>query len=274
LEIYLSCLKGHKEIPKFDKVRKTILYQLLEKYESLYSMSRSATRKQEFRFEDGSVIPFYKLELTPDAVKAAMWKLEHDGLIAKVKQKEKEMTLSGWDLFDNNKRKANYYRVTEYGLFCILLYELDYRHRLLSKCWNTTVVQTLVAPFFSKDTIEHPTPGVHFTVVKFINESCRITNDILKEIRTDEQKGMDLSKYVKKLERELLLYTRLFVLRWVLSYITRDKQPVDSQDIFNDPVTMQLLIKDSQFRRFLSSTLADLSRIYKNIQMFDKAQER
>jgi DNA-binding Lrp family transcriptional regulator len=274
LEIYLSCLKDHAEITKFDKVRKAILYHLLERYKSPYSLSRSATHKHVFRREDGTEVSFSELNRTSDTVKAAMKKLERDGLITKVKQKEKEKNLSGWDLFDINKYKPNHYRVTEYGIFCILLYEFDYPYRLLSKCWNSTVVQTLVAPYFSKDTIEHPTPGVHFTVVKFINRSCRITNDILKEIRASEQKGIEISKYVKKLERDLLLHAKLFVLRFVLSYITRDEQQVDSDDLFNNSLTMQLLMGDSQFRRFLISTLGDLSRIYQNIQMFDKAQER
>ena len=274
LEIYLSYLKDHKEITKLDKVRKAILYHLLERYESPYSLSRSATHKKYvFRRENGTEVLFSELNRTSDTIKAAMKKLERDGLITKINQKEKEKTLYGWDLFDINKYKPNHYRVTEYGVFCILLYEFDYPYRLLLKCWNSTVVQTLVAPYFSKDTIEHPTPGVHFTVVKFINESCRITNDILKEIGASEQKGMEISKYVNKLERDLLLHAKLFVLRRVLNYITRDKQQVDSHDLFNNPLTMQLLMNDSQFRQFLSSTLADLSRIYNNIQNVDKAQE-
>jgi hypothetical protein len=274
LEIYLSCLKDHKEITKLDRVRKTILYQLLEEYESPYSMSRSARYKFTFRYEHGLPVPPSKLNHTPDAFKSAMYKLERDGLITKVKQKEKEKNLSGWDLFEINKHKPNHYRVTEYGVFCILLYEFNYPYRLLSNCWNSIVVQTLVAPYFSKDTIEHSTPGVHFTAVKFINQSCRITNDILKEIRASKQTGMEISKYVKKLERNLILHAKLFVLRCLLRYITIDKQQVDSDDPFNNPLTMQKLMNDSQFRQFLSSTLADLSRIYENIQNVYKVQER
>lgn len=237
-------MKGRTHLPKLDRVRKTILYQILEGYESAYSMNRSVSRRRLYRRDDNTIVEFSKLNLSATAVKKALWKLESEGLIEKMSGEQKKMFLSERILFEINLRRAEPYRITEYGIFCILS-GVEYPSKLLTSYWTSIVIQTLLAPYLTKHTIEHATPSLHFTIAQFVRESCQLTIDSLTEVN-EQSKEKTLSI---ELEKELLMHAKLFAMRCVLTHT-----------VMGNPILLQTLMSDWKFRRFVGSVISELRR--------------
>lgn len=140
---YLSQLKWRPAV-KLNYREIQFLFQFIEGPESVTSMHGSINRKYDIRTKkqedhnsnDSStgseeiVVFFSRGPLSKPAVRKRIMKLLEYGLIEKVALSS---TTLNKEIINFNLRRAKPFKITEYGLFCILSQEIDYPVELFSK---------------------------------------------------------------------------------------------------------------------------------------------
>lgn len=223
---YLSQLKWRPAV-KLNYREIQFLFQFIEGPESVTSMHTSInhkydvrTKKQEDQNSNDSstgseeiVVFFSRGPLSKPAVRKRIMKLLEYGLIEKVALSS---TTLNKEIINFNLRRAKPFKITEYGLFCILSQEIDYPVELFSKYWKSKVLTTLLSPYFEKRNIVHATPFLHFAVVLYLYKACNITNEALNKIKTTAAttRAIDGDKEDSEQERQDIIATLKDDLDW------------------------------------------------------------
>jgi hypothetical protein len=272
IEGYLSELVGRRKIELGDR-DKNFLFELLSGAKSVTGLYRLINKKYEWKpppEEDGAGgmsqgidaakdIVYYitRGPLSRPAVRKRIRKLVRYGLIEGV---DKE-SLTEMARFDANLRRAKLFAVTEYGLFCILSQEVDYTSGFFLRHWQSKVMSTLLSPYFEKKSFERLTTKMHFTIVLFLLESCKITIERLSQIEAEEKKGKGEAKrqeQIKRLEDDLLWHAKSFVLRLFVDSAASNKDKCQrSRHI------LSFLAYDKKFYKLADTTIREILSYYK-----------
>jgi hypothetical protein len=259
IKSYLSIFNSKPINYRLDKLRKTILIQVLDRYETRYSTSKSVTQKQLFQKEDGSLIRFSKSTRSTTKIKSEVNILRNDGLIEELSEREKRQSLSGWSLYNINLHHSKPYRITDYGLFCILLDGVELPSGMLTKYWKSVVIQNLLAPYMTRATVERASPSLHFAIAQFLAESCELTRDWLSPINKDQESQEDIPDFGHVLERHAQLFAVDCLLPWTKK---KEYAPPSDQRMMNRPILLHELMQDMKFKKFTASTISGLSKTF------------
>jgi hypothetical protein len=289
IEGYLSELIGERKIESGDM---KFLSELLVGAESVTSLHRSINIKYEWKLasEDGSdtsqgidaakdtVYYITKGPLSKPAVRKRIRKLAKYGLIKEVDKKslsDKALfdanvrrttsrqigpSISQKALFDANVRRAKLFRVTEYGLFCVLSQEGIYPSGLLPRYWQSKVMKVLLSSYFEKKTVVRLTPPMYFMIVRFLHERCSITTERLSEIEQAKKENdeAECQEQITRLEDDLVSHAKSFALRLLVDSAASYKDKRErSRHI------LSFLAHDKKFLKLLDTAVREILSYYK-----------
>jgi hypothetical protein len=194
--------------------------------------------------------------LSRPAILKRIRKLVSYGLIEPVDKKSRTKKA----FFDANLKRAKLFRVTEYGLFCVLSQETMHLSGLFLRHWQSKVISTLLSPYFEKKTFDPLTTEMYFTIVRFLHEACSITTERLNQIE-QAKKENDEAEYqeqIRGLEDELLWHAKSFALRlWVDSASSNKDKCQRSRFI------LSFLAHDKKFCKLADNTVREILSYYK-----------
>jgi hypothetical protein len=269
IEGYLSELVGKPKL-ELESGDLKFLSQLLAGAESVTSLHRSINRKYEYKLpsdDDGDISQgtpnvadnvFYLTRgpLSKLAVRKRINKLVRYGLIERVDKQ----SLTSKERFAFNLRRAKPFRVTEYGLFCVLLQETVYPSGLLPRYWQSKVMSTLLSSYFEKKTVIRLTTEMYFTIVQFLHEACSITIKRLNKIE-QAKKENDKAEYqeqIRELEDDLLWHAKSFALRLLVdSAASKKDKRKRSRRI------LSFLAHDKKFYKLADTGVREILSYYK-----------
>jgi hypothetical protein len=268
IEGFISELIGKPKVELESRDRK-FLIKLLRNPESVYSMTKSINQKFKVNLalvdgntplgRDASHNVFYITSgpLSRPAVYKRIKKLVRYGLIKEVDKK----SLTGKKRFDANLRHAKPYRVTEYGLFCMLSEVVRYQPSgLFWRYWRSKVMRVFLSSYFEKKTVLHPTTAMYFTIAHFLIEACIITTRRLSQIEEaiKENDETERQGQITKLEDDLVWHAKSFALRLMVDSAARNKDKRHTSRII-----LSDLAHDKKFVKLADTAVRDILSYYK-----------
>jgi DNA-binding Lrp family transcriptional regulator len=285
---YLSQLKL-QPAKKLDRGEMQFLLQFLEGQESVASMNRSINQRYEFKIqkevnENGDesnteseelVMVFSRGSLSKPAVRKRIKKLLKYGLIKRAVLSSETLNK---DIINLNLKREKPFKITEYGLFCIMSQEIvdypDYPVGLFSKYWKSKVLTTLLSPYFEEKNIVHANAYLHFAVVLYLNRACKIINEAFNKIKettgaTTSTANGDIEDS-KQEQQDIIIATLKDDLEWHAKSFAL-KLLVDSvADKNYDRRTKRIgilrnLASDKKFSEFLDTVVYEVQSSYEGL---------
>jgi hypothetical protein len=195
--------------------------------------------------------------LSRTSVRKRIRKLVKYSLIERVDKK----SLTEKALFAVNLHRANLFRVTDYGLFCVLSQETIYPSGLFLRYWQSKVMSTLLHSYFEKKTFDRLTTEMYFTIVRFLHEACSITTERLSKIEAEERKGKgkaERQEQIKRLEDDLVWHAKSFALRLLVDSAASNKDKHRSSRSI-----LRNLAHDKKFFKLADTTVREILSYYK-----------
>jgi hypothetical protein len=282
---YVSELIGKPKL-KVDNRAKKFLIELLEGEKSSYKMTRIVNTRFKFRLpvsEDSSnnnnnnnnsntsqdtnassnaTLVFSSGPISDTAVLKRMRKLAENGLIeiidyGKMKKKTREKALL------DNLHRANLFKVTEYGLFCMLSELLEYEPTsLFWRYWQTKVMRVLLSSYFEKKSVRRIKPTLYSTIAGFLIEACSITSRSLGKIENArrEKDEEEYQEQIRILEDDLLWHAKSFALRLLADSTSRNKaRRLKSRAILSE------LAHDKKFVKLVDMAVSEIHSPYRRV---------
>jgi DNA-binding MarR family transcriptional regulator len=156
----------------------------------------------------------------------------------------------------NFSRSAIKYQITTQGLFHQVSKSPEHELELLSlvelldNFSDNIILKTLLLPYFEKETLRYPTPGMYSTIFSYLGECCRITLNACDRIKKaiEENDNKNKAKYIRELNEDLQWLPREFAFRLIT------KSP--------DRVIVHQLAKDNKFILMLNGVKREFNEAY------------
>jgi hypothetical protein len=266
---YLSELLEKRKIALENRDKK-FLFEMFNQPEHVRNLHRIINKRYEWRLppEDGgntsqgsdtledTVYYITSGPLTRPAILKRIKKLVSYGLIEPVDKKSRTKK----EFFDANLRRAKLFKVTEYGLFCVLSQETLYPSGLFLRHWKSKGVRTLLSPYFEKKTFDRMTTEMYFTLVRFLHEACSITIERLNAIEQakKENDGAECQEQIiRGLEDDLLWHAKSFALRLFVDSASKDKEKSEESRR-----KLSFLAHDKKFVKLVIDTMHEILSYY------------
>ncbi len=284
---YLSQLKWQPAV-KLSSRERQFLFQFIQDPESVTSMNASINRKIAINIkkqknrsnndrgtgdEEEGVVYLSRGPLSKPAVRKRIMKLLENGLIEKVTFDSKTLNKKE---FNFKLRRAKPFKITDYGLFCILSHEIEYPTELVSKYWKRSkVLTTLLSPYFEKRSIVHASPYVHWAVWLYLNKACSITNNALNSIKEAAARNIDDNKdnddteqerqdIIARLKDDLYWHAKSFALRLLVFPAGGKKKKEQHKKRIR---ILMNLASDKKFSKLLSTAVYEIQSTYEGLKV-------
>lgn len=294
IEGYLSELIGKPKIKLEDRDWK-FLIELEEHTESIYSMHAFLNSTYEFKIpsfgnnagreKNGArVVTLTKgPPLSRSAVRKRLKKFIDYGLIEEIKSKKR---LTSKERFAANLHRSKPFRISEYGLFCILSqpkegYPLD----LFQRNWQRKVMKLLLSSYFEKKTFASPTVEDDIVMMDFFLESLRIVkkrlswienpngSDIIHEKLRKNRKGKKSKTWkqeqIRQLEDDLMWHAKSFALRLMADIASKDKDKRQKSRRI-----LSFLAQDKKFVKLVEDAMHEILSYYRGGRLLELDKAR
>jgi hypothetical protein len=166
------------------------------------------------------------------------------------------------------------YKLTELGIFYLLLEMEEYPPVLLTKYTESIVLQTLVYQYFEIQTIKRCTASMYSEISKYLRQCCTSTIARLHSLKSSPSEN-DSNERVRELELDLTWLAKMLVLKLAMMYseagilrstegMTKDNAKVALYELEND--MKRVLSKDNRFRKILDSAYSEVSEGHEEIR--------
>lgn len=132
---------------------------------------------------------------------------------------------------------------------------------------DNVIFETLVLPYFEKDTIKRAGVKLYFAIVLYLGDCYNITLDAADRIRKaiEEHNKDDQEYYTKRLKEDLEWQPREFVLKLVTNFLRKK----------DDGVIMGQLAKDKKFLELLREVQKDFDKGFSAVnKLYTKTQTK
>ncbi len=231
-------------------------------------------KKEEDQNSNGSntgseevVVYFSRASLSKPATRKRIMKLLDCGLIEKMPLSSKTLNK---EIINYNLRREKPYKITDYGLFCILCQEMEYPVELFSKYWKRDLLTKLLSPYFEERKTIRPNPYVHIAVASYLCGACNIINEALKKIKElvattpdGDKEGIrqERQDIVVALKDDLAWHAKSFALRLLIDSAADKNTERRKRRIH----TLQSLKLDKKFSNLLDTIVHEVQSSYKGL---------
>jgi hypothetical protein len=165
------------------------------------------------------------------------------------------------------------YRLTERGIFHVLLKIEEYPPDLLIRYADSSVLETLIFQFFEPQTIKRCTARLYSEITKYLKECCTVSISRIESIKNSGTED-ESKERLRELEIDLMWLGKILILKLAMMYseanilsltanMTNDNAKVAVYELEND--MKSLLSKDSKFKTILDSTHEEMIEGYREI---------
>jgi hypothetical protein len=295
IESYLSELEGKSKIKLEDRDIK-VLVEILHAPRTVYDVTKIINKKFEVKVPlDGDDnhggddshedTPSYRVvyliagPLSRPAVKKRFRKLVRYGLIKEIKDEKK---LPRKARFAFHQKGTKPFEITDYGLFCYLLYEKQPRLAVLRRYWHYKVMRLLLSSYFEKQTVlGRHTPYEYFMIIRFLLEALSIIKqrvDIIDnvdeaeiyvhEVLNKSEKGKKYRTWkeeqISELEDDLLWHAKSLALRLMVDTASNDKDK--SRRSLR---LLGFLMHDKKFVKLVKGTMHEILSYYRGGKLLE-----
>lgn len=289
---YVSVLEGKPRVELKTRDKK-FLIEILESPKSAYSMTKIVNQKFELKLPKDDyygnsssksnsnrsnsntsqridaaqtvfVIP--NKGLSDTATLNRMRKLAGYGLIEIPLDKENstldKKSFTRKEYFAANLHRGKPFKITEYGLFCMLSKIEEYDPlRFFLRYWRYKVMRVLLASYFEKKTLLRLRSELYFTIAQFLIGACNITIKRLSQIedatrRNDKKERLEL---IRRLQDDLLWHAKSFALRLLVD----SASPEDDDYHRSRRRVLSTLAYDKKFYKLADIAIREILSYYK-----------
>jgi hypothetical protein len=166
---------------------------------------------------------------------------------------------------------ATYYKLTSCGLFYIFSNVTTYSPRLLIKYQDSTLLKTLLYPYFEIETIKSCTARLYSAITRYLKTCCETTLSSLDIIK-GTSRTEDRERYAKGLESELEWRAKALGFKIAIMYnesiILGTNPDADNARVAFYELERAMkttLCKDTRFMRLLDVVQKEFEESYKEL---------
>lgn len=215
--------------------------------------------------------------------------MEYKNVYKRVKRlQELNLIEEAEDAGNNNKSKRGsiYYKLTSFGLFYViaeLVQDLSVNLReILGRYGDSIIFESLLYPYFEKDTLMHASTRLYFAIIQYLQECCYTTLKMCDSIqagaRTIAEENKDAS--IKQLEVDLQWYVRSLAFKLVTKndefyrHITLTSEDRIKIYDHSQRASISILTKDKRFMQLLKMVAKEFEDGYNEIMIKGKVKEK